>query len=497
MQMRCISADHRNQSIIGVCIDITCPNLRPYCTYCLPLHAKHLHMLAPLDVINEWVQERILQVHNVQNNIQEFKGSLESLLKQFSTYHNFTIDQIPNLGISQFDNLVRGLGSVEECEKILFRQLDQSIQQVKQIVIQIQNKFKNKTNINKIENTQILHNKNDQFILEQTKNIDKLKPNLSPIAYKLMNKNSIKQLEVCIAVAVNKDCSIVAVGCQKLIKLYEFKQGMLEWIQLLNLHQEEVNTLYFMKKSNQLISGDHSGAILIWSSDNNNQWIQSQTLKQHNGRINCLIMNNNEDTIISSSNDQTIKFWMKQSEWICQQTITDHKHFVLQLSLNEKQNKVISCGWDQLILVIEYSEQNKQWMVIQTIQVDCQGSRLCFINDNLFAFQPKKSNLMYIYEMNNGSKQFTQTKKLTVNQGDDDYVLFPLQYINSKQLLVSKHHKYINLLRKTDNDDEFKVEQSIQFNSQMLFGQMSDDGEYLITWDNASKEIQIRRSIQQ
>ncbi|CAD8204004.1 unnamed protein product [Paramecium pentaurelia] len=207
-------------------------------------------------------------------------------------------------------------------------------------------------------------------------------------------------------------------------------------------------------------------------------------------------MNNYDDIIISSSDDYTIKFWILQNEWICSQTITDHKHCVYQLNMNEQQNKVISSGWDQLILIIEYSEYNKKWMVRQKIKVDCQGLRLCFINDNLFTFQPKKGNLMHVYEMNIVSKEFTKTKNINVNQGDDGYVLFPQQYIKSKYLLVSKNYQTVNLIRKLEND-EFKVEQSIQYGSYGLFGQMSDDGEYLITWDYSSKKIQIRKQTEE
>ncbi|CAD8162586.1 unnamed protein product [Paramecium octaurelia] len=492
MQMRCNQADHENQSIIGVCIDITCPNLSPYCNFCLPLHAKHLHMLTPLDLINEWISERILQVHNVYNSVQDLKVPFENLLNQFSPYCNFNIDQIPKLGLSEIDKLVKDLGSIQECEKILFRQLNQSIQQIKQIVFEILKTIKDQSNIYKNDNTQIPSNM-AQYIIEQPKNLNKLKPNISPIAYEIMNKHSIKQKEFCFAIALNKDRSILAAGCDKSIKIYKFSQGMFKQIQLLNQHQEQVSTLNFMKKTNQLISGDCIGTILIWPSNNNNEWICSQTL-QHNGQINCLIINNNEDIIISSSNDKTIKFWTKQNEWICQQTIRDYQSCVYQLSLNEKQNKVISYGYDKLILVIENSQQYKQWMVIQKIQVDCFGIRLCFINDNLFTFQPYKGNQMYIYEMNTVCKQFAQTQHVTVNEGEEGYALFSQQYIKSKQLLVSKHDKYINFIKMTD-DNHFKVEQTIQFGSNMLFGYMSDDGEYLIIWNNLSKEISIRKSI--
>ncbi|CAD8123290.1 unnamed protein product [Paramecium sonneborni] len=232
--------------------------------------------------------------------------------------------------------------------------------------------------------------------------------------------------------------------------------------------------------------------IIIWSINNNNQWVCSQTIQEHNNRINCLIINNNEDLFISGSDDKTIKFWIKKNQWICLQTITDHQSEVYSLSLNEQQNQVISCGVDNLILIIEYSELNRNWIVIQKINVDCYGIRLCFIDDNLFTFKPYNGNLMYVYEKNSVSKQFTKTKDIIVNQGNDYNILFPQQYIKQKQLLVNRHNEYVNFIRKRENG-EFKLEQSIEFNTNLIFGSLSDDGDYFITWDESSKEIQIRK----
>ncbi|CAD8060835.1 unnamed protein product [Paramecium primaurelia] len=338
----------------------------------------------------------------------------------------------------------------------------------------------------------------EQSIQSQQPSQQQIKPpssqfNVKPFNYQLISNNPIKQLQYGRCIAINKDSSIVAIGCNdKQIKIYEFKQGMMKLIQELNEHSNYVFSLNFMQQSDQLISGDSGGSIVIWSRNNNYQWNSSQKIKGHSYGINCLILNNNEDLIISSSSDKTIKFWIKQNEWLCQQTITDHTSSVYQISLNDQQDKVISCSSDYKILVIECSQQSKRWIVIQNINVDCQGYRLCFINNNLFTFQPWNGNLMHVYEMNSVSKQFSKTKDITVNQGNDRWQLFPLQYIKQKQILVSKHDKYINFIRKTEKD-EFKVEQSIQFNTFGIFGQLSNDGQYSITWDDLSEEIQIRK----
>ncbi|CAD8117003.1 unnamed protein product [Paramecium primaurelia] len=184
---------------------------------------------------------------------------------------------------------------------------------------------------------------------------------------------------------------------------------------------------------------------------------------------------------------------MKQNQqWLCQQTITDHTSSVYGLSINQQQNKVISCGCDGQILIIEQSQQDSKWIVIQKIKVETYGQRICFINDNVFIFQPYCKEQMHVYEMNNINKQYLKTKDIIVKGGTIDNCLFPQQYIKSKCLVVNRNGKYVNLIRTKENG-EFKTEQSIEFGNYNLFGCMSDDGQYLITWDYSSNEIQIRK----
>ncbi|CAD8117247.1 unnamed protein product [Paramecium primaurelia] len=248
-----------------------------------------------------------------------------------------------------------------------------------------------------------------------------------------------------------------------------------------------------MKQSTQFISGSNDSQIIIWCMDQHSQWICSQKLNEHEDWIKCLLLNNNEDIMISGSDDNTIKFWKKQNEWICSQTINDHTSEVYGLSLNEKQNRVISCGRDKLILIIEQSSQDQKWNVIQKITVEEWGIRLCFIDDNVFTFQPRLQEQMHVYEMNSTNKQYSKTKEIDVKCGKDSCrYYFPQQYIKSKCLLVNKNGFNVNLIRKNQNGD-FITQQSIQFGDCNIFGQMSEDGEYLITWDAKSKEIKIRK----
>ncbi|CAK81134.1 unnamed protein product, partial (macronuclear) [Paramecium tetraurelia] len=222
-----------------------------------------------------------------------------------------------------------------------------------------------------------------------------------------------------------------------------------------------------------------------------NQWNCQYCLNGHSSAIFCVLLNNTDDMIISGSYDKKIKFWMKQNQWLCQQTISDHSETIYSLSLNEQQNKLISCSKDSQIFII--SKLDKLWSVTQKIKVDQYGQRLCFINDNLFAFQPFCKEELYIYEMDTNSKQFRKFKEYKVKCSFERCCcLFQQQYLKSKSLLVNKNGNFVNVMRIKDNGD-FVTQQSIEFNSIIIYGQLSEDGEYLITYDEGSKEIQIRK----
>ncbi|CAD8097136.1 unnamed protein product [Paramecium sonneborni] len=492
MLINCTQASHQDQKIIGFCIDSSCLSQRPYCHFCLISHCHHLNKLTTQELLSEWMKERILTVQNVQKNVQECKIALDNLINVFFPYSKFSMESFSELGISQIDQLIKSICQIEDCEEKLFKQLQESIEQIKQIVNEILKKIKSRTNINE-NNKQISNNSVDQQNLEQPNNQFKQKPNLNPFTFDLIKENSIKQHQWCGAITFNKDSSIVAAGCVKDIKVFLNLRGKLNQIQLLSEHAKDVCTLKFMKNTNNFVSGSDDNLIIIWQAIENNQWKIYQKLNGHQNRIYCILLNKADDQIISSSQDKTIKFWMGQSQWSCQQTITDHSHYIYSLSLNEQSNKLISCSQDQQILIMEQQNLDKLWFVIQKIKLSQLGYRLCFINDDQFTFQPFSKDQMHVYEMDRDNQQFRKTKEVAVKCGQNiDYYLFPQQYLQSKCLLVNKNSKNVNLIRKNENGD-FIIQQSIEFGTYQIFGQLSDDGEYLITWDNESKEIQIRK----
>ncbi|CAD8210391.1 unnamed protein product [Paramecium octaurelia] len=490
MSIRCTQADHRNQQIIGCCIDTNCSDQSPYCNSCLPSHGQHLKKLMSLELLNEWIQQKILKVKNVQMNVQECKGSLDSLLDMLIPYLNCNTQQFSEIGLSQINLMMKGLCSLESCEVQLFEQLKCAIQQIKFIIDEIVKKMKNNRNYKEKCSFQNPAQLDFPFSNRTPMRQGRIERNVSQSTFELIGQNSIKQQDRCYAIAFNKDNSIVLVGCDKDIKVFEHQYGKLNQIQLLSEHINSVFTLNFMNKTNKFLSGSVDSSIRIWQMVGYNQWNCQQKLKAHSASIFCVLLNSTDDLIITCSFDTTIKFWIKNQQWICEQTITDNTNPVNSLSLNEKQDKLISSSSDS-ILVIEQCKQDRKWSVSQKINLF--GQRLCFINDNQFTFQPYCKEQMQVYNFDTQRQEYRMTKEIVVNCGsNNDDVLFPQQYLKSKCLLVNKNGKNVNLLRKKENGD-FIIQQSIQFGTHNIYGQLSNDGEYLITWDTESKEIQIRK----
>ncbi|CAD8185616.1 unnamed protein product [Paramecium octaurelia] len=420
--------------------------------------------------------------NNVESSFKNIEAYIDSLFNQTSDSLNIDIQKSLNTS---------SCGSSICCTQTKFvnvcfaQQLYQDISPYIATKIKSQLLFKDES-LNQ-KNQQIVKDL-QQDISEKSQTVKSFhQQNFKPFNYQLIQEYSISQNESCLAIAINKDCSTLVAGSESQIKVFEFKQGVMKLFQCLCEHQKKVVTLNFMKKSNQFISGSYDNQIKIWQREQNNQWKSQQTLNGHINYIYCQLLNDNEDLIISGSYDGSIKFWTKKKEWLCSQTITNHSGSVYGLCLNQQQNKVVSCGSDKLILIIEQSEFNKEWIVIQKIKDD-QGCRVCFCDNNKFIFSLFKKELISIFELKN---QFNKTKQISVKCGSDGWSFFPQQLINSKSIIVSKNGEYVNLIRKKQ-DGDLLTEQSIHFGTNTLFGTMSDDGEYLITWDGKSQQIQVR-----
>ncbi|CAD8170062.1 unnamed protein product [Paramecium octaurelia] len=314
---------------------------------------------------------------------------------------------------------------------------------------------------------------------------------------------SFKSKDYSRALALNKDNSILIVGSESLITIYQFKKGVIKEIGRVRKHLNSINVLNFFRNQNCFLSGCSNSNIYYWSNIQCSSKKFIQKLYQHSECINCIILNYPfEDLIISCSDDQKIKFWERSisNSWVCKQTIQEHTTSVNTLSINHEGNTVISCGDDFQILVIEYLPSQKRWQVQQKIQVEKESYRITFINNNLFILQPLQESSLFIYERNNkGIKsEFKKTNQISVRGAQQICKpFFPSVYNPKKNLLICKNGYCLNILSLNQINQQvqqFKLEQVIDCGTQSygrIFGTVSDDGEFIVIWSYAQKEIQV------
>ncbi|CAD8165548.1 unnamed protein product [Paramecium pentaurelia] len=327
--------------------------------------------------------------------------------------------------------------------------------------------------------------------------------------YELLPEMTYKQKQWCYAMSFNHTRTLLALAANQDIKIFQFADGFMKQIQQLRAHSYLITTLNTLRSRQHLISSSEDTSIIIWSTNllQNPKYLIK--LKGHQSYINCLVVHPiNENLIVSGSDDKTIKFWSNhistqqlinhedQKTWFCSQTINDHTSMVYGLSINQNGNKLLSCGNDNIILLLSSSNKQK-WQVLQKIKVDKVGFRLSFITDNLFAFQVWARKFILIYSISQVGRCIKQKEIVIKGEGATCMQYFPLIYNSAKQILISKNRQNINILSlkfsAQSNSYSCDIEQNIDYGDFRIFGTMSDDGEFLITWDQNSQSIQVRK----
>ncbi|CAK69835.1 unnamed protein product (macronuclear) [Paramecium tetraurelia] len=424
------------------------------------------------------------------------KISYQTRLKQFnwSALSIAEVNQIAeDISNSNFMNKYQELLRTEfenwkgafntEYQELLIKnnELDEMIQQIDQKSNQIPKKPCRQLQIS-----------NGQIQIQQIIKRQQLEQQINQsFIYSKLDDLSIQQNEYCYAIAINSDCSLIAAGSNSLIRVFEIEGKTIRLIQNLDEHKNAIFTLNFMKRCNSIISGSCDQSIKIWNRNQQSEWHCQQTLQGHTSFIYCLILNQNQDLIISGSDDKTIKFWINQNGWNQSQTIAVHTSNVSGLSLNCTEKQLITCGDDKLILIIENSDTfQSKWNVVQQIKVEQSGYRLCFINDSIFAFQPNSSTFMEIYQSDNHTRMYNKIKIVEVKNGNNCNYLFPQQFIKKNQILINKNGNKINFLYVSPNN-QINLVSFLDFGTKSIFGQISETGEFLVTWDESQKKYRL------
>ncbi|CAD8129427.1 unnamed protein product [Paramecium sonneborni] len=316
--------------------------------------------------------------------------------------------------------------------------------------------------------------------------------NIQNQKYQFIHRYSKKLEEWCQAIAINKNNQILLVGASSNIKIFNFNHKKIKYIQSIGGHVQGISTLAFMQQKEFFVSGSLDGILIVWPQYLVTSKKFTQKIKGHVKTITCVQLSLDSNIIITGSRDKTIKFWYRShldnQQYYLYQSINEHTKDVYGLSLNEQCNEVISCSEDKTILILEFKEC---WTVKQKIKGD--GVRLCYLPNNVFVFQPYNQEHLEIYYLDT-SLLYIKLKDVPIKISDYGcQPYFPALYNKNKQIIVVKNCSNVNLF--TYCSKCIDLIESIDFQENWLYGTFSDDGDFLITYDYKSKELQIRECI--
>ncbi|CAD8127874.1 unnamed protein product [Paramecium sonneborni] len=282
---------------------------------------------------------------------------------------------------------------------------------------------------------------------------------------------------------------LFAAGAMRIL-IFQFKNTLKPLFQIRE-ESQAISNIFTKQNSNQVFVGNCQGNIKIFQTIGiNNTKIQIK-IKAHKKSITSFVMSKDASLLITCSLDGQIKFWTFEDSFSYKQTINSHEGGVCKISLNQSENQIISCGKQKFIFIIEQSSFNKRWFISQKIELESYGYGICFISENLFAFQSTQNqDILFIYQRQKGTQLYNQIKDFQLNY-NSQYCLFIQQFIAQKSLLISKKGNFI--IVKEETNIQLLENSAVEFDIIDVYGSVSDDGEYLISCDDQSKVISIRK----
>ncbi|MGK7925230.1 MAG: protein kinase, partial [Spirulina sp.] len=105
-----------------------------------------------------------------------------------------------------------------------------------------------------------------------------------------------------------------------ILKIWSFKGN--PFAQILStskIHGKRATAVEISADGNLVIVGEEEGALIFWSLESN-QYSPILKIPRHQGKVNCIYINNDSSFVVSGSTDKTVKLWRIQSETSPMQT---------------------------------------------------------------------------------------------------------------------------------------------------------------------------------
>ncbi|CAD8129600.1 unnamed protein product [Paramecium sonneborni] len=498
---------HKNQPIIIVLVDQELKgNQRLMCQECLLNNRGVLNGVSFNDFMDKIQEVKQSVCYEITKSVEIYSDQLDGLINDFRQIKSETIqiiDQMMNL-ISMWKNELHGLSIdsmrfsiMEEINNVnLSHQqlIDQEKNQYEEKIKKLNNNYTIKTLMNVESLRKILcENVKEklQAVIEQSSNqrnwnleilnkeIKEKNNELEKKKQQLLQEQAKQQSvffnqvftdqdsQLFMGGEFNKDNSLFVTEYFTQIFVWKFENGKLIDQNLKFKLGQGVEQTVFSKKNNWFVFGMEQGSIKCCierekkSWFNSHNWEISKSHKKHTKRIISLILNNQEDLLISSSEDQTINIWgvdqIKNSLTFIYSLDTPIS-CVFQITLSLNETNLVSRS-DKLILWA--LDKNNKWAV-QTLhakQIDIQGPT-CFITDEILVAGEQQKSQITIFKIEKGSFQELHNIEIEIIDKLNQNMHSKIFYNGDKQVMIVQFGQKIFILKQLQNW-KFYVEQNL------------------------------------
>ncbi|CAD8124541.1 unnamed protein product [Paramecium sonneborni] len=397
---------------------------------------------------------------------------------------------------------------INQINKIFESKLKSSVSILKQIVDIIEKETDN------LKNVLVESQNNEEFNLRPLKKVqlNSLASHIESFNEKHPVNREIRYQQIqevfqeqwCFALAFNRQGSIMVGTAKKDIKIWDFEKGKLKDSGIiLKGHQQDVTCIIFSKKINWFITGSIDCKIIGWKQLSNPiNWDVSQPCDTQS-IVWCLLLNQNENQLFSGHANGSIKVWnlnTDQNKILFYYQLSKHSKHIGQISINEDETQLVSCSDDKTIIVWEKNINQRRFkfkQVLENLKND-NGFRVCFLSKNMIAWCQENQALVHIFQKE--TKMFVEKKELQINLKyldlKDGQSLFPSIYNQEKQIYIVKHNKYVYILNQQNQLFNTQIE-PIDCRSCKNYGNITNDGNYLVIWNDSTLSFHVYQLIYQ
>ncbi|MCL4130792.1 UNVERIFIED_CONTAM: hypothetical protein GTU68_009465 [Idotea baltica] len=146
------------------------------------------------------------------------------------------------------------------------------------------------------------------------------------------------------------------------VNIWENDNGEFECIATLEGHENEVKSVAWSSSGSFLSTCSRDKSVWVWEVGEDQEYECISVLPHHTQDVKKVVFHPIENTLVSASYDNTIKFYNEDDDdWSVSQTLERHTSTVWSVSFNAEGNRMASCSDDHTVCIWQqYKPGNKE-----------------------------------------------------------------------------------------------------------------------------------------